>query len=504
MERTLELVESFSLPKFDRKEVTPIVSIAVATTILFASYRLLTSNKKNKQGYKEIPVPGSSYPYVGHIFSLGDLPGRKVSEWHKELGPLIKLKMGVHTWIMVDDPAIAHKIFVSNGVESSHRPHSVYGYDQYSKGGKGVVFAQPTAGWKQSRAAVLSVLAPKQIEKYMDSIHKESRDLVSGLMQSTKDEGEVNPFKFLELNSMNVILTAAFGKRFDSVQDPEFYKIATMIETGMKYGGLENDLPNFLPVISIFDYMAGTQFKQRNYLKYERDPIYIKLIKEATTRDGPNVIKSLVENADFIAAGTDTVSVTLSWNIAIMCHHPEVQKAVSAEIDEFIRLNGRTPVFTERTQLPYCVSVIKESMRFRPTTPFGLPHTTHKDLDIDGYIIPKGATIISNMDSMHKQSKLYPEPEKFMPERFINNLKTMQAAANGKLEDRDHFNFGWGRRICPAIYLAEVEIFSAFIQIFSRCSIEPTSEGMPDIVGAKNAGLTIWPLPYKVKFTERV
>lgn len=136
MERTLELVESFSLPKFDRKEVTPIVSIAVATTILFASYRLLTSNKKNKQGYKEIPVPGSSYPYVGHIFSLGDLPGRKVSEWHKELGPLIKLKMGVHTWIMVDDPAIAHKIFVSNGVESSHRPHSVYGYDQYSKGGK--------------------------------------------------------------------------------------------------------------------------------------------------------------------------------------------------------------------------------------------------------------------------------------------------------------------------------------------------------------------------------
>ncbi|KAG2229318.1 cytochrome P450 [Thamnidium elegans] len=517
MDRALELLESFSFPKIDKKEVMPIVSIAAATTILFASYRLLTSNKKNKQGYKEIPVPGSSYPYVGHILSLGDLPGRKVSEWHKELGPLIKLKMGVHTWIMVDDPEIAHKIFVSNGVEASYRPHSTYGYDQYSMGGKGVVFAQPTAGWKQGRAAVLSVLAPKQIEKYMDSIHKESKDLVSRLMQSTKDESEVNPFKFLELNSMNVILTAAFGKRFDSVQDPEFYRIATMIETGMKFGGLENDLPNFLPVISIFDYMAGTQAKQRYYLKHERDPIYIKLIKDAATRDGPNVIKSLVENgfhftdeeklvlmSDFIAAGTDTVSVTLSWNIAIMCHHPEVQKAVSAEIDEFIRLNGRTPVFTERTQLPYCVSVIKECMRFRPTTPFGLPHTTHNDLDIDGYIIPKGATIISNMDSMHKQSKLYPEPEKFMPERFINNLKTMQASANGKLEDRDHFNFGWGRRICPAIYLAEVEIFSAFIQIFSRCFVEPTSEGMPDIVGAKNAGLTIWPLPYKVKFTERV
>lgn len=62
-----------------------------------------------------------------------------------------------------------------------------------------------------------------------------------------------------------------------------------------------------------------------------------------------------------------------------MCHHPEVQRAIAAEIDEFIALNGRTPIFTERTQLPYCVSVIKECMRYRPTSPFGLPHTTPND-----------------------------------------------------------------------------------------------------------------------------
>lgn len=65
------------------------------------------------------------------------------------------------------------------------------------------------------------------------------------------------------------------------------------------------------------------------------------------------------------------------------------------------------------------------------------------------------------------------------------------------------FFYFYYRRICPAIYLAEIEIFQAFTQLFSRCFVEPTDAGMPDIVGAENAGLTLLPIPYKVKFIKR-
>lgn len=64
---------------------------------------------------------------------------------------------------------------------------------------------------------------------------------------------------------------------------------------------------------------------------------------------------------------------------------------------------------------------------------------------MDGYILPKGCTIISNMESMHKRPEYFPQPEAFVPTRFIKNIKTMQSAANGKIDERDHFNFGWGR-----------------------------------------------------------
>jgi cytochrome P450 len=71
--------------------------------------------------------------------------------------------------------------------------------------------------------------------------------------------------------------------------------------------------------------------------------------------------------------------VTLQWSFAILCHYPVVQKKVAEEIDQFIKVNGRIPEFTERNEVPYCISVIKECMRFKPTTPFGLPHFVNKD-----------------------------------------------------------------------------------------------------------------------------
>lgn len=134
MQSAIQFLESFAHPKNEKQLALHVASLAATSTIFYAAYKTINNKKTIK--YKEIPQPGSSYPYVGHMFSLGELPAETASKWHKELGPIIKLRMGVVTWIIVDDPALAHKIFVTHGVDTSHRPQSYYTHILGSKGGK--------------------------------------------------------------------------------------------------------------------------------------------------------------------------------------------------------------------------------------------------------------------------------------------------------------------------------------------------------------------------------
>ncbi|KAF1796681.1 cytochrome P450 [Mucor lusitanicus] len=526
MESISQLINSVSatVPKrFEQEDVKKVVSVSAAIAVLYTAYKMVSNSSKKraarKQGLKEIPVPGGSYPIVGHLLSLGSNPSKTFSKWHQELGPIINVHMGVKEWVLLSDPVLAHKIFVIHGAQTSNRIHQTYSSHYYSIDGLGTVFAQPGPSWREARAVVASALSPKLIDtKYMGLVEEEAAKLVDRLIAYSKAENGVNPSKHLHLNSLNIVFSIGFGKRYENIEDPEFDHVSECIVRSIMLGSLENDLASFIPAYFIVDYFAGSETVMRNFIENERNPRYRALMAEGLAREGPNVVKSLEEfnltadeklviMSDLIAGGTDTVSITLGWNFALMCHYPQVQKRAADEIDEFVKEHGRFPTFSERAQVPFCVATYKECMRFRSTTPFGVPHCTNEDVVIDGYLIKKNTALIATMDSMHRNPDFYPEPERFYPERYLNNLKTMHAATNGKLEERDTFNFGFGRRQCAAIYLAEVELFVSFIQALGRCTIEPIVDSngvaqMPDIDNPVSA-LTSSPAPYKVMFVPR-
>lgn len=74
---------------------------------------------------------------------------------------------------------------------------------------------------------------------------------------------------------------------------------------------------------------------------------------------------------------------------------PEVQKKAREEVDRVIG-SHRLPVSADRDNLPYIMAIMKETHRWHPVAPMGLPHSSTAEDTYKGYRIPKGALLFPN------------------------------------------------------------------------------------------------------------
>lgn len=81
------------------------------------------------------------------------------------------------------------------------------------------------------------------------------------------------------------------------------------IDEAFKLAGLDYDLANYFPIISIYDYFKGTRASLSRYATEKRDPLYRKMIKEGLQSNGPNLVKYLKES-DYELSEEETI-VTL-------------------------------------------------------------------------------------------------------------------------------------------------------------------------------------------------
>ena len=87
-------------------------------------------------------------------------------------------------------------------------------------------------------------------------------------------------------------------------------------------------------------------------------------------------------------------------------------------------------------------------IRWGPVVPTGVPHVTTKEDTYEGYRIPKGTLIFANIYGITRDESVYPEPDSFKPERYLNSDN-----------DSKQTSFGYGRRICPGMNLADLSLW---------------------------------------------
>ncbi|NWI06066.1 CP2DH protein, partial [Tichodroma muraria] len=100
----------------------------------------------------------------------------------------------------------------------------------------------------------------------------------------------------------------------------------------------------------------------------------------------------------------------------------------------------------------YTNAVIHEVQRCGDIVPVGLPHMTYRDTELQGFFIPKGTTVITNLSSVLKDETVWEKPNEFYPEHFLD--------AKGQFVKPEAFlPFSAGRRACPGEQLARMELF---------------------------------------------
>uniref|UniRef100_A0A8C3SG58 Cytochrome P450 n=1 Tax=Chelydra serpentina TaxID=8475 RepID=A0A8C3SG58_CHESE len=300
-----------------------------------------------------------------------------------------------------------------------------------------------------------------------------------------KKNCEGHPFnpRFL-INSAvgNVMCSLTFGNRFE-YSNEKFLRMLHLIEEAFNIGaGIMSQVTlNMMPWLL---YIPGPQ---HNIFQPYTDSFDIlrEIVKEhketrdpAFTRDFIDAFLEEIEKAkmdpgstfnennliftvfDLFGAATETTTVTLCWALLYMLRYPDVQRRVHEEIDKVIG-RDRSPEIEDQVNLPYTNAVVYETQRYCDVVFAGVPRTTCRDTEVQGFFIPKDTIIIAVLSSVLKDETVWEKPHQFYPEHFLD--------ADGQFVKREAFlPFSAGRRMCLGEQLARKELFLFFTTLLQH------------------------------------
>ncbi|TPX12372.1 uncharacterized protein E0L32_007019 [Thyridium curvatum] len=184
--------------------------------------------------------------------------------------------------------------------------------------------------------------------------------------------------------------------------------------------------------------------------------------------------------------GSGTTANTFVYILWSCLNKPEVVAKLRTELKEAFPDPNVIPDYQTCSKLPYLQAVISETLRRYPTIVATLPRTANKTTFVCGVPVPKGTTVGTQNYTMHRNAEAFPEPEEFIPERWLEPDK-------GDLRKASWTPFSVGSRRCIGINLAQMELSKMAASFFRRFdgSVDATSPGelvsnfLPQIPPAK-------------------
>ncbi|CAH2324589.1 cytochrome P450 2J6-like [Pelobates cultripes] len=314
----------------------------------------------------------------------------------------------------------------------------------------------------------------------------------------------------------NIICSIVFGRRYD-YDDSTFRDVLNLVHENMRMvTGIWAQLYNafgfihYLPlphrkifrnVDKVFGFLGNVLDEHRKSRQpgEPRDYIdcYLEELDKEEQHNGKKTfdIRNLFTcMADLFVAGTETTSASLEWCLLYMMAFPDVQEKCRNEIDK-VRGDRERLNYEDRVSMPYTQAVLQEVQRFASVVPLGVSHASLEDEQLNGFTIPKGTIIITDLSSLNYDETYWKYPHEFNPENFLNN--------DGELIKAEAFlPFSAGPRVCLGENLARMEIFLFFTTLLTHFEFQwPDPASTPDLTPV--FGVSQAPKRFKIRLVSK-
>lgn len=171
----------------------------------------------------------------------------------------------------------------------------------------------------------------------------------------------------------------------------------------------------------------------------------LSLLLAARDEDGQPMtdVELKDELRTLLFAGHETSAIGMAWALYFVHRQPEVYQRLMAELSPL----GPSPEPEALARLPYLGAVCDEALRLHPVVPV-VGRRTRAPFTLRGRELPAGTGVMAAICLAHASPELYPEPERFRPERFLER----------KYSPFEYLPFGGGARRCIGAAFAQYEM----------------------------------------------
>jgi cytochrome P450 family 135 len=383
---------------------------------------------------------------------------RMLRTCHARYGDTFRLQIAYEgTWIMLTDPEDVKKVFTGDPAllhaGEANRillpvvgPQSLLLLDEAAHMEHRKLLLPPFHGQRMKRyGELMSEIAAREIERW--PVGKPYR--LRPRMQAV---------------TLEIILRAVFGVRegerlerlraqlrrlLDMVTDPKraIFLIVLGPQRIREFGPFKRDIARVDSLI--YDVIAE---RRRAADLSDRDDI-LSLLLQARHEDGSPMSDSELrdELVTLLVAGHETTATALAWAIERLVRHPAKLERLTAEVGE-----GRDE---------YLTAVIQETLRLRPVISL-VNRTLKAPMEFGGYELPAGVKVAPCIYLVHRRPDVYPDPERFLPERFLDQAPGTYT----------WIPFGGGVRRCIGGAFAQFEMQVVLREVVRRHNLSPARE----------------------------